>query len=276
MCSGLGIGWNLTVYGAFRISIGFPKCGYVALTIILSIGFVAVSALRTAAAETVDLALVLGIDCSYSVDQTEYDLQVDGLASAFRNSEVIAAIAAGRNRRIGVSLVQWADSLSQVTVIPWRVVGGVRSAQQLADEIARTPRMVSGGGTSITGIIAYGYRLLGRLPFAAHRMAIDIVADGRNNNGGDPRAARDLLRSQGITINGLTILNEIQTLDIYFRRNIVGGPGHFVIKANGYEQFDEAILRKLRQEILGPGIAALPGNTLTGTYAAQTLASSTQ
>jgi hypothetical protein len=225
----------------------------------LSIGFVAVSAQRTAAAQTVDLALVLGIDCSYSVDQTEYDLQVDGLASAFRNSEVIAAIAAGRNRRIGVSLVQWADSLSQVTVIPWRVVGGVRSAQQLAGEIARTPRMVSGGGTSITGIIAYGYRLLGRLPFAARRMAIDIVADGRNNNGGDPRAARDLLGSQGITINGLTILNEIETLDIYFRRNIVGGPGHFVIKANGYEQFDEAILRKLRQEILGPGIATLPG-----------------
>jgi hypothetical protein len=107
--------------------------------------------------------------------------------------------------------------------------------------------------------MTYGYQLLRRLPFPARRMAIDIVADGRNNNGGDPRLARDLLGSRGITINGLTILNEVQTLDIYFRANIVGGPGHFVMKANGYEQFDKAILRKLLQEISGPGIAMLPG-----------------
>ena len=117
--------------------------------------------------------------------------------------------------------------------------------------------MVRGGSTSISGVMSFGYRLLAGKPFAATRMAIDIVADGRNNNGSDPRSIRDVLGATGITVNGLAILNEVRTLDAYFKYNIIGGPAHFVIKANAYEHFKEAIQRKLLREIRGLGVAAV-------------------
>ncbi|MDP6873633.1 MAG: DUF1194 domain-containing protein [Alphaproteobacteria bacterium] len=236
-------------------NIWFAGCGHVAALLTC---LTAASSARGQAALTVDLALVLAIDCSNSVDLMEYDLQTGGLANAFRSSEIIAAIASGPTRRIGVTVVQWADSYRQMTVVPWHIVSNRQSALLLADEIARTPRYVHGGSTSITGMMTHGYQLLSRIPFAAHRKAIDITADGRNNEGGSPGAARDRLSAKGITINGLAILNEIQTLDLYFQRNVIGGPGNFVIRANDYEDFRVAIWRKLLREILGPGIALKP------------------
>ena len=65
---------------------------------------------------------------------------------------------------------------------------------------------------------------------------------------------RDQLVAEGITINGLTILNEWPTLDTYFENNVAGGVGYFVIPANDYEAYGEAIFRKLLREITGPGI----------------------
>ena len=210
------------------------------------------------AADAVDLALVLAIDCSYSVDSAEYDLQIDGMAYAFSHPHMIGAIASGPHQRIAVTLVQWANSSTQATVLPWRILRSPQSITNFARELSGISRVVPGGGTSITGMMRYAYGLLSRKPFKARRMVIDIVADGRNNSGGDPRQTRDILAALGITVNGLTILNEVPTLDAYFKRNIIGGPGNFVIKANEYPQFKQAIFRKRLREIEGPGVANLP------------------
>ena len=83
---------------------------------------------------------------------------------------------------------------------------------------------------------------------------IDISADGRNNNGGDPRQIRSIVVANGITINGLAIINEVVTLDKYFESHITGGPGNFVIVANDYNAYAVAIKRKLILEILGPSL----------------------
>ena len=95
---------------------------------------------------------------------------------------------------------------------------------------------------------------LGRIAQTDVVLSLDVSTDGRNNSGPPVAPVRDRVLAQGITINGLTILNEWPTLDTYVEGNVAGGPGHFVIPANDYEAYGEAILRKLLREITGPGI----------------------
>ncbi|QPC41899.1 DUF1194 domain-containing protein [Kaustia mangrovi] len=205
-----------------------------------------------------DAAIVLAVDCSYSVDQEEFELQRGGLAQAFREPEIVEAIRSGANGRIVISLVEWSDADSQVIVIPWTVVSGPAEAEALADRIGAMPRKLGEGGTAITAIMRFAGGMLLDAPFRADRYVIDISSDGRNNTGGNPRLVRDQLAAAGITINGLTILNEVPTLNYYFERTIVGGPAYFVVVANDYAGYREAVLRKLLREITAPQLSGLP------------------
>lgn len=114
------------------------------------------------------------------------------------------------------------------------------------------PRYLAEGGTSITGLMRYAAGVLAIAPVVAERQVLDISSDGRNNKGGRPHVVRDQLVHFGITINGLTILNEFPTLNHYFEKFITGGYGSFVIIAKDYDDFRKAIYRKLLREIIGP------------------------
>jgi hypothetical protein len=203
----------------------------------------------------VDLALVLAVDCSNSVDNSEFDLQMQGLARAFVNPAVIAAIKQGGLGRITVMVVQWSDLQSQKIVVPWTIVSDDLSAHQFAESISATPRLTA-GETSISGVINFGIFLLMNNPVSARRHVIDISGDGIENNGIEPPdAARDRAVTAGITINGLAILNEYKKLDAYFHEHVVGGAGSFVLVATDYRDYGDAIIRKLLQEILGQKIS---------------------
>jgi hypothetical protein len=207
---------------------------------------------RTAAqvgAATVDVAIVLAVDCSWSVDETEYALQTRGLSDAFASRDVHQAIAAGANGRIAVTLMQWAARDAQKLVISWTIVEAPEDALLLSARIASTPRMVGDGATSITAAITTGAALHRARPVRALRQVIDISSDGINNTGGLPEPARDLAAARGITINGLTILNEVPYLHHYFRNHIIAGPGAFVEVADDYVDYHRAIKRKLLREI---------------------------
>lgn len=224
---------------------------------LLVVGILGLHANRATAqsGDAVDLALILAIDCSYSVDRAEYELQLNGMSRAFRRQEIVDAIRNGTHARIAVAVVQWSDLAHQAIVVPWQIVSDEASAARLADAIAVTPRNLAEGGTSITAMMGFGAKMLSALPFKADRYVIDIAADGRNNNGGDPRPMRDVVIARGITINGLAILNEVETLDKYFQLYITGGPANFVEIANNYEAYSVAIFRKLLREIIGPQVS---------------------
>jgi hypothetical protein len=70
-----------------------------------------------------------------------------------------------------------------------------------------------------------------------------------------PTQARDEAVKLGIRINGLPMLTLEPDLDAYYRQNVIGGPGAFVIAARNYDQFADAILRKLIAEISQAGPA---------------------
>jgi hypothetical protein len=210
---------------------------------------------QTRSQETeVDLALVLAIDCSFSVDANEFRLQMEGLGRAFMRDDVKAAIRKGDRQRIAVAAMQWSDETNQMVVLPWTIIAGDADADEVGAVLARMPRRLAEGGTSISTALTFGAALFVAAPPTGRRV-IDVSSDGRNNIGPPVNAARDRIVAQGITINALVILNEWPTLDVYFEKQVVGGQAHFVIPANDYDAYAEAIYRKLLREITGPGIS---------------------
>jgi hypothetical protein len=123
------------------------------------------------------------------------------------------------------------------------------SAGRVAALIEAAPRRLMGGGTSISGAIDYSVKALATSPWRATRKVIDVSGDGANNIGRPAEDARDEAVAQGIRINGLPILTVEPDLDQYYRKNVIGGPGAFAIVAKNYDQYADAILRKLVTEI---------------------------
>jgi hypothetical protein len=198
--------------------------------------------------QSVDLALVLAVDVSGSVNTERFDLQRQGYAHAFASREVIDAIAGGEHRAIAVTLVEWSGSGHQRQMIGWTVLNNAASAEAFGSAIAEAPRAFS-DWTSISGAIDFAVALLDEASVVPVRKVIDISGDGVNNNGRAVTEARDAAVAGGVTINGLPILSEYPTLDQYYRDNVIGGPSAFAVAVSDFTGFGAAILAKLVREI---------------------------
>ena len=203
-----------------------------------------------AAAKSVDLALVLAVDVSGSVNNERFELQRRGYAEAFASREVMEAIAAGENHAIAVTLVEWSGAGHQRQIVGWTLVESAASAESFGSAIAEASRAFS-DWTSISGAIDYSVALFAEAQVDAMRRVIDISGDGINNNGRSVTEARDAAVDAGITLNGLPILTEYPDLDAYYRDNVIGGPGAFALAASNFNSFGAAILGKLVREIAG-------------------------
>src|ERR1700682_293993 len=194
------------------------------------------------AAEDVDLLLVLAVDVSRSIDATKFQLQREGYAAAVADPHVLEAIHSGRTGRIGLTFVERSGGGAQKVVIDWTTIGDADSAKDFGDRLLEAPRSFA-DRTSISGAIEFAMNEFAQAPFSAVRHTIDISCDGTNNAGRDVGAVRDEAVGKGITINGLVILSDNPLswnpdhtnppggLDNYYRNNVVGGPGAFVMVA---------------------------------------------
>ena len=212
------------------------------------------------AAEPVDLLLVLAADVSRSVDQQKFQLQREGYAAAITNPRVLNAIRSGLTGRIAVCFVEWSGVGSQNVVIDWMLIDGPQTAQQFGDRLLESPRSFA-DRTSISSAIDFAAAQFARAPHQTKRRTIDVSGDGTNNAGRDVTLARDEALARGITINGLVILSERPLawnpehtnppggLVNYYRTNVIGGPGAFVMEANDFNSFGQAIVNKLIAEI---------------------------
>ena len=204
----------------------------------------------------VAMALVLAVDASGSVSNQRFELQKQGYAAAFRSPRVLRAIRSLATQSIAVTMMQWTGPMLHVVVVDWTLITDETTAGGFADAIAAAPRQLFGGGTSISGAIDYARLLLALSPFKAIRRVIDISGDGANNRGRPVTAARDEAVADGIGINGLPILALEPDLDRYYYDNVIGGPGAFMIPAENYDNFGDAILKKLITEMAGTGYPA--------------------
>lgn len=213
-----------------------------------------------ARAEDVDTALVLVTDVSRSIDDSEFKLEKDGYTSAFTNPKVIEAIQGGPTGKIAVAYTEFASSFEVRTVLDWTVISDKASAQAFADKLAAAPRSFW-GRTAISAGVDQAVQLLAETGMNPTRRVIDVCGDGTNNAGREISDARDDAVKLGITINGLAIINDhpvswtfahVQPpggLANYYRQNVTGGPGTFVLEIHDFSTFGEAMTRKLVNEI---------------------------
>jgi hypothetical protein len=209
----------------------------------------AVLATVAVAAEEVDLALVLAVDSSGSVDAEEFALQRRGYAGALTHPEVLGAIRRGSVGAIAVAVVEWSGPTFRNVVVDWTRISDQASAESVATKLLALPRTIFGGGTAVGAAIDLGMEMLGKCPFMGIRRTIDVSGDGVNNRGRAPDLARDEAAAQHVTINGLAIVEFGNDIETYYRNHVIGGPGAFVIRADGFADFARAVRRKLILEI---------------------------
>lgn len=229
------------------------------------------SMLTGASAETpddfmeVDAAIVFAVDISSSIDPQHADLQRHGHAEALRSTEVAAAIASGMTGCIAIAYVEWSVPGWLRTVLPWTKVCNDDDRQDAAAEILAhgdTGLEQRGrGGTAISYALEASAILLDRLPGRADRKIIDISANGTNNGDMPVARARERVVAKGYVINAI-VLDRTEPgvtddLPAYFRDEVIGGAGAFVLVPESARDYALALRRKLVLEIsaLDPGDA---------------------
>lgn len=227
---------------------------------------------RAAALEPVDVELVLAVDVSRSVDAQEQALQFAGYAAAFRDPRLAQGIAGGPVGSIAVCLFTWSDWDIQNLLVPWTRIDGPESAAGFAAAVDAAPRETF-LYTSISGAIDYASRLFGQR-YEGTRQVVDISGDGVNNSGRSLAETRQAALDRGIVLNGLAVLDRdpspnaalagLPPLDEYYRDEVIGGPGSFLMVAEGFEAFETAVRRKIIREI---ALAPPPGPLVERAYA---------
>lgn len=232
------------------------RCGRAALSGLAFAASLAMSAIA-ASSEPVDVELVLAVDTSSSIKIDELLLQRQGYAAAFRSREVIDAIADGVHGRVAVTYVEWGASGSRRLIVPWTMISNAEDAYRVADILEATS-VKNLFQTSIAGAIRYGRRVIAENAFSGNRRVIDISGDGPNNQGGLVTISRDAAIGDGITVNGLPLMlsgnvlseRDLQ-LDTYYADCVIGGPGSFLLPVRNWDQFPDAVRRKLVLELAG-------------------------
>jgi hypothetical protein len=212
------------------------------------------------AAEPTDLLLVLAADVSRSVDYQKFQLQREGYAAAMADPRVLDAIRSGPHGRIAVAFVEWSGFGAQKLVIDWTAIGDAASARAFGDRILEAPRSFA-DRTSISGGIDFAVTQFDHAGFAAERHVIDVSGDGTNNAGREVDLARNDAVAKGIVVNGLVILSERPMpwnpehtnpaggLAHYYSEHVIGGRGAFVMVAQDFHSFGQALINKLVAEI---------------------------
>jgi hypothetical protein len=216
------------------------------------------------AGEAVAIELVLGVDCSLSVNDREYALQMRGIANALRSPAVIAAIGS-HDKGVAMALFLWAGVPQDELAVDWRLLRSEADIMAMAAAIEAVPSASLGYFTAIGQAMAQGLRFLADNGYDGLAARIDISGDGRSNSGAEPAAVGTVAALSGVTVNGLAVLTDDLDLARYYRDNVMAGPHGFVEIARSYDDFERAMLKKLLRE-LEPALAGpAPANGLRRT-----------
>ena len=208
----------------------------------------------------VDLEVILAADVSRSIDDAEFDLQRKGYAAALTDPRVLAAIHGRPGAAIGASFVEWSGDEDQLVVVDWTEIRDEEDAGSMAAAILAAPRSFM-GRTSISAALDFAMAHFTKSKWQASRRIIDVSGDGTNNSGRAVTEARDQAISQGVTINGLAIINDKPNLGysahtqppgglpLYYRQNVIGGTNAFLLVVQDFNSFADAMAQKLAKEI---------------------------
>jgi len=194
------------------------------------------------------LELVLAMDVSRSVVRSEFDLQMGGLAAAFRDPDIIDAIT-WTPGGVMVTVTQWSGPDSQSQPVPWTHLTGAASAAAFAAAIDRQERAFFAAYTAIGDALLHAASLGAADPLRCSRRVIDVSGDGASNRGTPPRPVAEALAASGVTVNGLVIRGAWPDPAEFYRREVVRGDGAFLEVATDFSDYAAAIRRKLLREL---------------------------
>lgn len=192
-----------------------------------------------------DLALLLAMDISGSVDINEYRIQRDGLAAALRDPIVSEALVRAEAK---VAVLQWTGRSRQLLTVDWHAVPDFDALEALAVKVETDQRMWRNFSTAVGEALSVSVDILAQVP-ECRRKVVDVSGDGESNEGVEPRGILPRLRAAGITVNALAIeTDEDIDLTAWFFEHVITGEGAFVATAQGFEDYPRAIRDKLRRE----------------------------
>ncbi len=197
--------------------------------------------------DRIDLAMVLAVDGSASVTYEEFGLIAGGMAAALRDPTVVAGLAG----KSVLSLLLWSGAGQQDILTDWTRIGSEADLRAFAEEVENMPRTVKAGSTAIGEALLASLTLLAHVPAIPKRSIVNVIGDGRSNDGIAPGPIRDRMAAADITINGLCILHEEPDLVTSYTNEVIGGPGAFAVTCRDYADFTEAMRQKLTREIGG-------------------------
>jgi hypothetical protein len=196
----------------------------------------------------VDIAMVLAVDGSASVTYDEFGLIAGGMAAALRDPTVAAGLIGSSE----LSLLLWSGTGQQDILTGWTRINTEADLRAFADEVDNMPRTVRAGATAIGEALLASLTLLAQVPEVPKRNIVNVIGDGRSNDGIAPGPVRDRMAAADITINGLCILHEEPDLLTSYTEEVIGGPNAFAVTCRDYADFTEAMRQKLTREIKGP------------------------
>ena len=254
------VGGAFAVGGPFAGGGAFAVGGRWARAALLGVALIA-GAVAPAAAQC-RLGLALGFDVSASVDQREYRLMMQGTATALMDPQVQAAVFSGPP--VALSAFVWAGAREQAIAAWWRVIDTPQDLAEFADRLASFPRpdgdplRTWGGRTGVGGAMAAAGQLLDQAP-GCDALTLDLAGDGPSNDG------PDAVPLPGVTVNALAVGGDlpldhdgaVDGLSLWYGALVIQGPGAFVMIANGFEDFADAMQRKLLRELMPALLGAL-------------------
>lgn len=211
-------------------------------------------------AADIDLEVIITTDVSRSIDESEFALQRRGYAAALSDPRVLAAIHHRPHGAIGICFIEFSGAQQQKIVVDWTRLRNAQDAAAITTTLRTAPRSFT-GRTSISAAIDFAVARFAAAPWHASRRVIDVSGDGTSNAGRPITEARDDAVAHGITINGLAIINNKVNLGysghthppgglpLYYRRNVIGGSGAFLVVVKDFSSFAEAMAKKLAREI---------------------------
>lgn len=194
-----------------------------------------------------ELALLLAIDISGSVDDAEYQIQVEGTADALEDPEIAYALL---NGKVAVAVVQWSSIGMQKVVQPWRRMENAPALGEFARTARQQERAFGKADTAVGDALAFAVAQFDRVPDCKRRV-IDISGDGVQNAGGALPPARDLAIKAGISINAIAIESIGLAISEFYRKNVIT-KGGFVVTATGHTDYPRALRLKILREVARP------------------------
>jgi Protein of unknown function (DUF1194) len=197
----------------------------------------------------VAIELVLALDASASMSRAEFELQIAGIAAAFRDPAVLQAVQDLAPLGVSVAVTQWGGPGESRVVVPFTHLTTSMDSQAFGFLVSLNTQSFRAATTSIATAIEDGVALLDANGFDGQRRVIDVSGDGPDNSGLDLNAMRTHAKANGVTVNGLAIESEQPDLFAYYRDNVIIGADSFVVRATDFNDFARAIREKLLKEL---------------------------